>query len=425
MNTNVLFIKKAKYIRIVSTILKVLVIVVLALYVLFTYSRIGLFLWEIAPILSMYLITPILMGYMALMKLKQKKKLINKKSILSLSVLIIVILFYIWSFYPAVMAPRYSKQFNEAFVSSLGKDYESKIPENILSKLSPAPFSWRKLLFMEVPKKFTVVKNIHYGNHTRQFFDIYYPLNLTGYHPAIIEIHGGATLNMTNRAITERLTAAYFTAQGIIVISVEYRIPPEAHYLEMVTDVRMAIKWIRDHAEEYHINKSQIFVLGRSRGGQLATTAIYSGMNNNSWYMKNAGNFTSDDLSVAGVISLYGEVNPYMAKEWGNDYVDGLNKIVFGVSRDEAPDLYRNCSAEYLIGPNTPPTFLMHGSLDRAVFPIESRHLAQALTANGVLNVYLELPTGQHGFDAFPWSPGGQLMYYYLERFIWYVIYAT
>ena len=45
-------------------------------------------------------------------------------------------------------------------------------------------------------------------------------------------------------------------------------------------------------------------------------------------------------IMVAGVISLYGEVNPYMAKKWGNDFVDGLNKIVFGVSRDEAPDLY-------------------------------------------------------------------------------------
>ena len=58
----------------------------------------------------------------------------------------------------------------------------------------------------------------------------------------------------------------------------------------------------------------------------------------------------------------------------------------------------------------------MHGSLDKAVFSIESRHLAQILTANGVLNVYLELPTGQHRFDAFLWSPGGQLMHYYLER---------
>ncbi len=74
MNTNAHFIKKAKYIRIASTLVKVLVITVLALYVLFTYSRVGLFLWEIAPIFSMYLITPVLVGYIALVKFKQKKK---------------------------------------------------------------------------------------------------------------------------------------------------------------------------------------------------------------------------------------------------------------------------------------------------------------------------------------------------------------
>ena len=141
--------------------------------------------------------------------------------------------------------------------------------------------------------------------------------------------------------------------------------------------------------------------------------------------MENAGNFTSKDLEVMGVISLYGTVNPYMAKEWGNDYIDNLNEIIFGASREEAPDLYRNCSAEYLIGENTPPTFIMHGSLDKIVYPTESRHLAQALTEKGILNIYLELPTGKHAFDTLPWTPGGQLMYYYLERFIWYLIYNS
>jgi len=418
--------RKHKHNSIIGSLVKFSAALLLIAYVLITYTRIGLLLWEIAPIITIYLLSPIVVGYLIFNKLKQKKCAARKRSILSLPLIFTMLFFYVWAFIPAITASGYAKQFDEIFYNTFGEDYENKIPKEILNKLSKKPFSWSKMIRMEVPNKFTVVRNIYYGNHSRQFFDIYYPLNVSGYRPAIILIHGGATLKgSSNRAIAEVMTAKYFTAQGIIVISVEYRVPPEAHFIEMVTDVRTAIKWIRDHAEAYHINKSQIFVMGRSRGGQLATTAVYSGMNNNTWYMENAGNFTSKDLEVMGVISLYGTVNPYMAKEWGNDYIDNLNEIIFGASREEAPDLYRNCSAEYLIGENTPPTFIMHGSLDKIVYPTESRHLAQALTEKGILNIYLELPTGKHAFDTLPWTPGGQLMYYYLERFIWYLIYNS
>jgi len=389
---------------------------------LFTYSRLGLFLWEIAPLIAIILLIPL--AIFTILHIKALKVREKKRSILSILLIMCIIVFQVWAVIPAILAPHYANNFDQIFINTFGENYEKVIPDSILQKLSQKPFSWKKLLLRSVPNEYTVIKKIYYGNHTRQFFDIYYPLNVSGLKPAIIVIHGGATIeNSSNDGIAEIMTARYFTAQGIIVISLEYRIPPEAHFVEMVSDVRTAIKWIRDHSEEYHINKNQIFVMGRSRGGHLATTAVYSGMNNNSWYMENAGNYTSNDLKVLGVISLYGAVNPYMAGVWGNDFIDKRNKIVFGVGRDEAPDLYRNGSAAYLVGNNTPPTFIMHGSLDRMVIPKESRHLAQVLTENGILNVYLELPTGQHGFDALAWSPGGQIMYYYLERFIWFLIY--
>ena len=143
-------------------------------------------------------------------------------------------------------------------------------------------------------------------------------------------------------------------------------------------------------------------------------------MSDDIWYNENAGNFSSSDLFVRAVIDLYGSVDPYQSAYFGEKFLAKLNAEVIGVSLGQNPYLYRNFSSPFLVGPSTPPTLIIHGALDRIVYPIESQTLYNSLNeASNSSRIYLKYNLGSHGFDAFGFTPGGQLADYFIERFIW------
>jgi acetyl esterase/lipase len=88
-----------------------------------------------------------------------------------------------------------------------------------------------------------------------------------GPHPAVVEVHGGAWVNgdrLNNAAIAEHLAAA-----GILCVSVEFRMPPQAMYPAPVADVNYAIRWLKAHAEEFGSRADLVGALGTSSGGHL------------------------------------------------------------------------------------------------------------------------------------------------------------
>jgi acetyl esterase len=85
--------------------------------------------------------------------------------------------------------------------------------------------------------------------------------------PAVLEVHGGAWVNgdrLNNVAIAEALAAA-----GILVVSVDFRMPPQVRYPVPVADVNTAIRWLKAHAEELGSRADLVGALGTSSGGHL------------------------------------------------------------------------------------------------------------------------------------------------------------
>jgi acetyl esterase len=96
---------------------------------------------------------------------------------------------------------------------------------------------------------------------------IYRPAG-AGPFPAVLEVHGGAWVNgdrLNNVAIGEALSAA-----GIVVVSVDFRMPPAVRYPLPVADVNLAIGWLKAHAEAFGSRADLVGVLGTSSGGHLA-----------------------------------------------------------------------------------------------------------------------------------------------------------
>ncbi|CAN0493519.1 unnamed protein product, partial [Phaeothamnion confervicola] len=101
---------------------------------------------------------------------------------------------------------------------------------------------------------------------------IYRPAG-TGPFPGLVEIHGGAWTGndrFANAAIGRDLAA-----NGIVVMSIDFRMPPQAGYPASIRDANFAIRWLKANAEQFDVDPAKIGALGTSSGAhQMLLTAL-------------------------------------------------------------------------------------------------------------------------------------------------------
>ncbi|WP_435895957.1 alpha/beta hydrolase [Oceaniferula spumae] len=181
--------------------------------------------------------------------------------------------------------------------------------------------------------------------------------------PAILLVHGGSWALGDDRyqmsAIARRLAR-----RGYLVMNVTYRMIPEWFFPEPADDLRQALVWLQDHAEELNVDLQRVGLFGYSAGGQLAEIV---GMQDSSTGMKVGAivaGATPHDMSLLAdedVVKVYlrGEIHDY-------------------------PDDYRAASPLYNVRKNGPPMFLYHGASDGIVIPLHTIRMAKELAKNGI-----------------------------------------
>jgi acetyl esterase/lipase len=91
--------------------------------------------------------------------------------------------------------------------------------------------------------------------------------------PGVVEVHGGAwTANdrTTNSAIDQPLARS-----GVVVMAVDFRMPPTAGYPASVCDINFAIRWLKHHARDFAVRPELVGGLGTSSGGhQIMLSAL-------------------------------------------------------------------------------------------------------------------------------------------------------
>jgi acetyl esterase/lipase len=95
----------------------------------------------------------------------------------------------------------------------------------------------------------------------------YYRPEGLGPFPAVLEVHGGAWTSgdrLNNTAIGE-----YLAAHGIVMLSIDFRMPPATRYPETVADVNFAIRFLKANAERFSARSNVVGGLGTSSGGHL------------------------------------------------------------------------------------------------------------------------------------------------------------
>jgi acetyl esterase/lipase len=217
--------------------------------------------------------------------------------------------------------------------------------------------------------------------------------------PAVIQVHGGGWI-AGSRLEQGIPLLNHLAANGWVGFNVDYRLSPEATMPEHVVDVKRAIAWVREHADELGIDPARIALTGGSAGGHLtALAALTSGDRSLQ------PGFEQADTSVAAAVPFYGV---YDFTDPDTLYSPGIRdwllpRVVFKRTLAAAPELYRAASPFHQVHAGAPPFLVFHGDQDTLV-PIEdARAFVDRLAAISESPARLvELPGAEHAFDLFP-----------------------
>lgn len=119
-------------------------------------------------------------------------------------------------------------------------------------------------------KNLRVIRDIPYGDDAAQKFDVYLPAHLVQNAPVILMVHGGGWKNgdkAYGNVVANK--APFFTARGMVFMSINYRMIPAADPLEQARDVARALAYAQKHASQWGGDGSRFILMGHSAGAHL------------------------------------------------------------------------------------------------------------------------------------------------------------
>jgi acetyl esterase/lipase len=217
--------------------------------------------------------------------------------------------------------------------------------------------------------------------------------------PAVIQVHGGGWF--AGSRYEQGIPLLNHLAQiGWTGFNIDYRLSPGATFPDQIVDVKRAIAWVRDNAEELRIDPAMITITGGSAGGHL--TALAGLTENAPEYQPG---FEETDTSVAAAVPFYGLYDLTNANGYYyaglRDWV--LEKVVLKRRWADDPELFRSASPSFRVHADAPPFLVIHGERDTLVPVADARDFVARLGAVSNQPVrYIELPAAEHAFDLWP-----------------------
>ena len=281
-----------------------------------------------------------------------------------------------------------------------------------------ADISWVKRKFLDIP----------YGKESpRQCFDLYLPDEGDGPFPLFIHIHGGGFAFGDKR---DDHMDAYLEGikRGYAVASIEYRVSGEAAFPAAVLDCREAVRCIKCHAAQYHVDANRIAVLGGSAGGNLAAML---GMNvPNGAFPGEEGRVFPAEPNVQAAIDQFGPVRFETMR--AQAIANGVSEVhpntammpeskYLGVDLSMAPEsLLKSAYPATYAGENMAPMLVQHGTADHLVPWAQSEEFVRDLQAKGLTQkvTYVPLEGADHEDKRFTAKENMDLVFAFIAKHI-------
>ena len=254
-------------------------------------------------------------------------------------------------------------------------------------------------------------KDVEYARAGGQalLLDLHVP-DGAGPFPAAILVHGGG-FDEGSRATNVRPLFAPLADAGFAWFSIDYRLAPKAKLPDAVEDLRNAIRWVKSHAAEFHVDTSKIALIGESAGGFLVNYQ---------------GTHETADTKVRAVVDFYGPVDyeklalerqahpeRFNMASINRHAANGGGIHYFGADAlDEAGRAkVRAAQPIHAVHKGMPPFLCIHGTKDDQVTFDQSPSMCDTMHKAGAVCELIAIEGGGHGMggwrqpDMQHWKP--------------------
>ncbi|MEY8284269.1 alpha/beta hydrolase [Lachnospiraceae bacterium 50-23] len=219
-----------------------------------------------------------------------------------------------------------------------------------------------------------------------QKFDLYLPETGEGPFPLIMFIHGGGWF-AGDKADGQENAWVTLREKGYAVASINYRLSGEAPHPSGIIDCKTALRFLKAHADEYHIKADRVAVSGDSAGGHYALmVALTSGESGLEDLSRGNPEQTSE---VACAVAWYPAVDlaDIMRSALAGEYqefdveymMDAVERYTGKKVSEISEEALEEASPVRYVTEDMPPVLIQHGDAD-TVCPVEhSRRLYEIM----------------------------------------------
>ena len=235
--------------------------------------------------------------------------------------------------------------------------------------------------------------------------DIYLPETGKEAYKVVVVIYGSAWFANNMKSMAYMSIGKPLVDAGFAVVCINHRSSGDAKFPAQIHDVKAALRFIRAHSSDYHLDTRFVGITGFSSGGHLASLA---GVTNDMKKTTRGGTTVEiegavgSDLEfssrVDAVVDWFGPVDMSRMEDC-NTVNDGRSPeaALIGGAPADNPDLVQLISPITYVTTLGPKFLVIHGEADTVVPHCQSEYFSQELKKCGRLDAFVSVPNGQHG----------------------------
>jgi acetyl esterase/lipase len=218
-----------------------------------------------------------------------------------------------------------------------------------------------------------------------QKMDVYFP-DSGGPWSALVYVHGGSWMHGDKAEAV--MFARGMTAQGYLVVSINYRLYPAGKFPNMIEDVKCAIRSLRAHASEYRLDPEHIAAIGSSAGGHLVSL-LGTSDESAGW---DVGEYLDQSSRVQAVVAMAPVTD--LSRNFPNVDIETMKRVGFGEHNvaQASPITY--------VTADDPPFLLIHGERDTLVPYEQSQLMYDRLVQTNIPAQLVIVKNAGHSFVA-------------------------
>jgi acetyl esterase/lipase len=202
--------------------------------------------------------------------------------------------------------------------------------------------------------------------------------------PAAILVHGGGWSG-GNKSTEISPLFAPLIKDRIAWFSVDYRLAPQNRFPACVEDVEAAVRWVKAHAAQFHVDPTRLALVGESAGGEIVDMVAVR---------------ATPATRVAAVVAFYAPCDNIADTQRRGGPSKSMQQLLgippgLPLSNTTVQALH-DVSPIFFVSKNLPPYLLVHGTADKSVPFQQSLNWQSKLLALGVPCDLISIKNGPH-----------------------------